>query len=432
MKNTSQSGPSVVVPAINAASSVTCLRSLGRRGVHTIAASEKPNAPAFRSRYCDESVPVPSPAESLLEYKEALLDLARREDVRTIVPVREPDIYVLSRYREAFAEHVSPLWPSFEVLGDAHDRVRLIDAAEDVGVGVPETRLLSEVDDWDRQLIVKSRYALVTDERASGQPAIGDGSGRAESGRPDGRAFAGERASADEQGTQSPPGGFVEVGKTRYLDPGAEPDRERITAEMYHDPIVQEYVPGTEYTFRALCDDGEPVATCQKRATRGYKYARGPSVYHEATAVPELTDAGLTLLDRLDWRGVASVGFIRDERTGEFKLLEINPRFWSSLPCDLPAGVDFPNYYWRVAGDELVERNPSYETGKGTHLLRGEAAYLHSILFEDFAFVEKPPFGPEMWSVARSLLTDPRFDYLSLDDPKPFVRDLYNGIASVL
>ena len=85
-----------------------------------------------------------------------------------------------------------------------------------------------------------------------------------------------------------------------------------------------------------------------------------------------------------------------------------------------------------MAGGESVERNPSYETGKGTHLLRGEAAYLHSILFEDFSFVEKPPFGPELWNVVRSLVTDPRFDYLSLDDPKPFVRDLRNRTANLL
>jgi predicted ATP-grasp superfamily ATP-dependent carboligase len=421
MNSDSRSGTSVVVPAVGAASSVTCLRSLGRRGVHTIAVSENPDAPAFRSRYCDESIGVPSSAEDLRSYKEALLEVARREDVRMIVPVREPDIYVLSRYREDFAEHVAPLWPAFEVLREAHDRVRLVAAAAEAGVTIPETELLSEVEDWDRKLIAKSRYALVTDERAGRKPAVGDGSGPVDG-----------QARTEEREAEFSPGGFADVGKTRYIEPGIEPDRERITAAMYHDPIVQEYIPGTEYTFRALYDEGEPVATCQKRATRGYKYARGPSVYHEATAIPELTEAGLSLLDQLEWHGVASVGFIRDERTGEFTLLEINPRFWSSLPSDLPAGVDFPYYYWRAAGGEEVTRNPSYETGDGTHLLRGELAYLHSILFEEFAFVEKPPFWPEVWNVARSLVTDPRFDYLSLDDPEPFVQDLRNQVGSVL
>jgi len=416
-----QSATSVVVPAAGAASSVTCLRSLGRRGVHTIVASEDPNAPAFRSRYCDERVMVPSPATDLFEYKEALLSLARREDVRTIVPVREPDVYVLSRYREEFTEHVSALWPSFETLRDAHDRVRLVTAAAEAGVSVPETRLLSETQNWDRKLIVKARYALVTDDIARrASTAVGDGSGRADSGA----LLYGHEA--------EPSGGFVDVGKTRYLDPGVTPDVGRLTAEMSHDPIVQEYVSGTEYTFRALYERGEPIATCQKRAVRGYKYARGPSVFHEATAIPELTEAGLALLDRLDWHGVASVGFIHDETTGEFKLLEVNPRFWASLPCDLAAGVDFPAHYWRVAGGKPVRKNPEYETGNGTHLLRGEAAYLHSVLFEDFSFVPRPAFGPALWAVVSSIVAQPRFDYLSLDDPRPFVRDLHNRTAGLL
>jgi predicted ATP-grasp superfamily ATP-dependent carboligase len=457
MGSQQQSRRAVVVPAVGAASSVTCLRSLAPRGVHAIAVAENENAPAFCSRYCDESVLVPSPAEDLLAYKDALLELARRSDVRTIVPVREPDIYVLSQYCEAFAEHVSTLWPSFDTLGNAHDRVRLVDIAAEAGVTVPETRLLSEVDDWDRRLIVKSRHALVTDERArSPSPIAVDGSELTDGGTlaadagdeldggtpsaesrdaaTDAGGSNGAGVTGEPDGPDAGPssGGFVDVGKTRYLDPGVSPDTEAIAAEMYHDPVAQEYVPGTEYTFRALYDEGEPIATCQKRAIRGYKYARGPSVFHEATDIPELTEAGLALLDALEWHGVASVGFIHDERTGEFTLLEINPRFWSSLPSDLPAGVDFPNYYWRVAGGESVERNPRYETGKGTHLLRGEAAYLHSILFEDFSYVEKPSFGPALWNVARSLVSDPRFDYLSLDDPKPFVRDLRNRIAGVL
>jgi len=41
------------------------------------------------------------------------------------------------------------------------------------------------------------------------------------------------------------------------------------------------------------------------------------------------------ILGKRDWHGLASVGFMRDENTGEFKLLEINPRFWSSLPSVL-------------------------------------------------------------------------------------------------
>ncbi|WP_433633086.1 hypothetical protein [Halomicrococcus sp. NG-SE-24] len=95
---------------VDAASPITCLRSLGREGVRTIACSEWKNTPAFESQYCDEAVTVPSPTEDVHRYKDALLQLARRDDVRTIIPLGEENVYVLSKYRDEFRKHVAPFW----------------------------------------------------------------------------------------------------------------------------------------------------------------------------------------------------------------------------------------------------------------------------------------------------------------------------------
>lgn len=108
--------PSVVVPAVGAASSTTVLRSLGRRGIHTIAVSEQESPPASASKYCDETEHVPDPSEHLEAYRDALLSFAKWDVVRAIVPMREPDVYTLAKYRSQFAEHVSPRWPSLETL----------------------------------------------------------------------------------------------------------------------------------------------------------------------------------------------------------------------------------------------------------------------------------------------------------------------------
>lgn len=157
-----RNGNAVVVPAVDSASSVCFLRSLGERGVPTIAASEMEHPPAFSSRYCDEAVRIPSFDEDVVTYKDGLLSLARRDDVRAIATFREIDVYVLANYREEFADHVEPVWPTMPALRTAHDRVRLVEAATKAGVGVPETRLLGEVEDWDREQIVKDRYAVLT------------------------------------------------------------------------------------------------------------------------------------------------------------------------------------------------------------------------------------------------------------------------------
>ncbi|WP_193570790.1 carboxylate--amine ligase [Halorubellus sp. JP-L1] len=388
---------SAVVPAVNAAHAAVVLRSLGRRGVHTIAAAENEHSPALWSRFCDERVAVPHPGTDATGYAAALLSLARRDDVETIVPLREEDVYALSHRASAFDEHVEVLWPSSESLTAVHDRVQLFDAAERAGVTVPDACLLTDVDSWDEERIVKGRYALLGNEYDDDFP---------------------------ERRVQTP-------AKTMFLQPGEQPDVQRIVDQMGHVPITQTFVDGTEYCLRALYHDGEPVATSQKRLLRGYKYSRGPSVYHEAVDIPELERDGLALLDELDWHGMASVGFIRDA-DGEFNLLEINPRYPASLPMDLHAGVDYPWYHWNLATNEEIPGEPAYRPGESTHLVRGELVHLHSVLREDNPIVERPSALGTVASMAASFVQHPTFDQLSLTDPGPFVRDTLNVASNLL
>lgn len=389
-------GESVVVRAVGP-HSLACLRSLKPRSVHTIAIHEESSTQVFRSRYCDEKLICPSPAESLGAYKDALVALASRDDVRTIIPVREEDVYVLSRYRSEFEEHLRPLWPRFETVRTVHDRMRLVSTAKMAGVSVPETATLDDIDQWDRERIVKARYPIRTEDYLGSDPPK----------RP-----------------ISPTGVY-------YLEPGKEPDREAILAEMDHVPIVQEYIPGEEYALWALYDRGDPVATCQKHQIRARSYVGGTSAYRKTTHIPELEDAGRALLDHLDWHGLASIQFKRDTDTGEFTLMEINPRAWVSLPCPVRAGVDFPYYYWRLAGGGTVPTGEECVLDVGTHELPGEAKYLLSVLREENPFVEPPSIPTALWEVGSSLCTEPRFDYLTLDDPRPFAYLLRKFVHTV-
>lgn len=144
---------------------------------------------------------------------------------------------------------------------------------------------------------------------------------------------------------------------------------------------------------------------------------------------PELDSIGRALLDELDWHGLASVQFIEDATTDEYKLMEINPRFWASVSCAVKAGLDFPYYYWRFADDGTFRTDSEYETGVMTHLLRGEAVYLHSILRETSPYIERPSLQREAHDSLTSIYSQPGCDYFSLDDPWPFVRDLRNAVA---
>lgn len=387
---------SVVVPSATATSSVAFHRSLGRRGIRTIAVSETEDDPAFRSRYCDECVVVPDPAEDITDYKDALLALAARPDVETIVPLREEDIYVLSKHRSAFGEHVATPWPTFETLRTAHDRDRLFAAAREAGVSVPETQPIDDVDDWNQELVVKSRFALLADE------------------------YVPERLDDE----------IVDGGSATFLEPDERPDVEALKSEFKHEPHVQKYLRGTEYSLGVLYEDGEPVVETQKRVIRGEHYYCGPSVYHESVDIPALEAVGRDLLTELDWHGPADVDIIRDEATGEYKLLEINPRFWATVQMEIHAGFDFPFYYWNLARDEPVQAIPTAQAGVTSHFLLGELSYLTSILTEDHPLCTRPSAPFEAWEIGKSVLRDRRSDLLTIDDPRPFVACLANEVRA--
>ncbi|MFB6074938.1 MAG: carboxylate--amine ligase [Haloarculaceae archaeon] len=386
-----------VVPAIATASSTAAVRSLGRAGVETVVAASDENAPALRSQYCDESVVVPDPTTDLEGYAAALQDLARRPAVGTILPFREPDVYALARSKADFADSVGTPWPDLSTLRKVQDRDRLFAAARRAGVDTPETGLADDWEDWDRPAVVKPRYTMCVPEYD------------------------------DQFRTPS-----VQRSSTQYLPPEADPDLAGLIEEFGHVPLVQSYVPTTdEYALFAQYDHGEAVATFQHRQIRGWKYAGGPSAYRESVAIPELERAGVALLDELDWHGVAMVEFLRHPDTGRFELMEVNPRFWSSLPFTVQAGVDFPRRYWAQATGTALPTDPDYAVDIGGHLLWGELLHLHSVLAEEYPLVERPSFPRRALEIAASLARERRFDYLSRDDPRPFLRDLRNNLSAV-
>ena len=346
----------------------------------------------------DETVRVPDPHADLDGYGEALARLAARDDVAAILPMREVDVYVLARDDDRFADHVTPTWPDLARLQGAQDRQRLFAAADRAGVAAPETRPLDEWDDWDRETIVKPRYTFHAPEY-------------------------------DDRFSEA----AFHHNSTQYVERGTEPNVDGLIERMGHVPLAQACVPDSdEYALFALYDHGDAVATFQHRQRRGYKYVGGPSSFRESIDDPALEAAGTALLDELDWHGLAMVEFLQHPETGEYQLMEVNPRLWTSLPFTVQAGVDMPYYTWLLAQGRQDEIEDDYAVGVAGHLLRGELLYLHSILTEEYPDQTPPSLAGSAIDIGTSILRHPRFDYLSLDDPRPFLRDFRNVFGQLL
>lgn len=69
------------------------------------------------------------------------------------------------------------------------------------------------------------------------------------------------------------------------------------------------------------------------------------------------------------------------KRTGIPKLMEINGRFWGSLPLAIAAGIDFPHLYYRLVCGENVSVKQAYKFWLISRHFWGDLANLRSALF---------------------------------------------------
>jgi predicted ATP-grasp superfamily ATP-dependent carboligase len=137
-------------------------------------------------------------------------------------------------------------------------------------------------------------------------------------------------------------------------------------------PVVQEYIKGDGYGFFAYYESGTCKQFFMHKRIREYPATGGASVCAEAINDPSLLDLGKKMLDHLKWNGVAMVEFKKDVNDGQYKLMEINPKFWGSLELALACGVHFPLcLMMRSQGIEVPEKS-SYKFKRFQWILNGE------------------------------------------------------------
>src|SRR6185312_16067486 len=146
------------------------------------------------------------------------------------------------------------------------------------------------------------------------------------------------------------------------------PNRESVLtacdALLPHTPAIeQEYFRGRGIGIEVLFERGELRWWFAHERIHALPVTGGASTYRRSIEPPEaLLRATDTLLSHLRWHGVAMVEF-KVAPDGDFRLMEINPRLWGSLPLAVAAGVDFPSGLLRLAQGEAPGPQPHYRRG---------------------------------------------------------------------
>jgi hypothetical protein len=119
------------------------------------------------------------------------------------------------------------------------------------------------------------------------------------------------------------------------------------------DVVLQEYIDGDSYGYSVLYDRKSTfICGIGHRRLRQYPLRGGPSTYCESVSNQELKDSAVKLLNHIKWRGPAMVEFKRDRRDNRFKVIEVNPRYWGSLPLARFSGVNIPYLHYCLLTSE--------------------------------------------------------------------------------
>ena len=157
----------------------------------------------------------------------------------------------------------------------------------------------------------------------------------------------------------------------------------KILSQTGEFPLVQEYVRGEEASIQFLCDRGAVVAACANRRLRSMHPTGGAGVLKETVPLSYggMADRARRLVAALNWTGPIMVEFKIEQASGVPKLMEINGRFWGSLPLAVLAGVDFPYLYYRLALGMKIPPILDYPERVTSRHLVGDLRHLWPVLF---------------------------------------------------
>lgn len=185
---------------------------------------------------------------------------------------------------------------------------------------------------------------------------------------------------------------------------------------LAHTPVVQqEYFGGRGVGVEALFEHGELRWLFAHERLHEMPLTGGASTYRRAvTPPPAVRDAAVALLRHLRWHGVAMVEFKVSPDGNDYRLIEINPRLWGSLPLAVGAGVNFPLGLLRLATGQPVGPQPAATRCRYMRNVSGDVRWFvqswrqrHNPLrvkpldLGDFLGLLRPLWGAERWDLFR-------------------------------
>ena len=347
--------PRVLVTDASERAALAVIRSLGKKGIEVAAADSVGLNAGFLSKYCSDAFIYPSPLKDKTKFVKSMLRFVRNEDFDLLIPITDFTMLPIVEYKDEFEDYVKVAAPPYETAIKALDKVQTIRIAEKCGVPYPRTFIIDDMKTL-KEVAGDLRYPVVIKPRM--------------------KVF-----------WRGDWGVMLKVTARNY----AYTDRDLIhkytemisrLSGMNVPPnffMIQEFVEGKGYGVEALIHKGELKAIFMHKRLREYPVIGGASTFRISTKSERLATYSIRLLKGMSWQGVAMVEFKMNPNGCDVKLMEVNGRFWGSLPLAIKAGVDFPYLLYKCMVEREKFSPPSYRLGvRQRWLIPGDILWLYS------------------------------------------------------
>ena len=379
----------------HSAAALSVTRSAGRAG-HWVAVGANRNAfaAAQLSRFCQIALDYPVSTSEPQAFLDCIIDFVKAQAIDLVFPVTDWTLGPLSAGRERFAGISKLAIPSDAAVDFASDKFRTIQQAEELGIGVPRTKLLHSLADLPRSsdfrfpAVVKDRYSV----RWIEQKAV-----------------------------------FGSVAYAYSLADLEKKVADRL--ERAGDVLIQEFAAGQGIGFSCFVVGREVFLPFQWLRVREVDPRGSASSARKSIPLDDdLVRRSTGLITAMGFEGIAMVEYKRAP-DGGLVLMEINGRPWGSIGLPFACGIDYARYLidWCLEGklppsqieyrENLLCRRAVSELTHLSNLRRGRPANWPG---------SYPKFWPTLFEMALPWRPGMCYDDLWISDLGPGIAGLRN------
>jgi predicted ATP-grasp superfamily ATP-dependent carboligase len=376
---------------------LAAIRTLGRKGheihvaypVDNTRSKRRYTEAVVKSRYISRLHHIPHPLQSTESFLNKISKMIRQRKYDVLMPFTAKTFPLVSLHSETLSRYTKLICCDYAKYSKANDKEKITSIASKLGLPVPNSICPNSVEELSAQ-IARLKLPVVIKARIN-------------SGMQKGLRYAKNEDEAIEA--------YKEMSSQRSIEGVRE----------FYRPLIQEYIPGRIYDALYYYHNGNLVASLTQCREITIPLSGGPGVQNVTVKNRNLHEYGKILLDGLKWHGPAQVEVKLDPRDNQFKLLEINPKFWGTLDLSIKCGVNFPEMAVVLALNGSIKHDMNKEIDPGLRY-----RWLVSFIKSHRAA------GVPRRKIIGSLINRVQYSDLDFSDPLPTLYNILLAVRSFL